>query len=969
MGDRGALAIYSIPPDKGFADALVDGLIAQFGDNGLALAQGLILVPNNRAAIAIQDAFVRRAAKGILLPRMVPIGDSDLGENIGSALDPIDVEPILPAVDPLRRQLILARKLQQTIPVERMGRLDAAQAMRLAADLGRVVDQLLVERKTPADLRRVDVTGLSGHWEDNLKLLSVILNDWPDELARIGCIDLADRRNRQLARVADRWRTQPPPGFVVAAGISTSAPAIADLVRCVGQLDRGQVVLAGVDFGMPDSAWDSLIGDAQEMPIETHPQYHLRLLLDRIGVARPDVRPWPWGATSKERSVRNKAVCHAMAPAALTSEWADIAPDGRKLKGVHAIEVATAAEEAQTIALALRDAITLEGRTAALVTPDRALASRVSALLRRWQIDADDSAGRPLSTTLPGTLLQAIAKAAADRFAPVSLLALVKHPLVNGGGDRVAWLDGARQLDLALRGPRPAPDLIGIDPLMAARNPDWWSMARTLLLPLEAMSNGVTTLGSMIAVVRDVATALTGERVWAGQDGRAAADMVANLDVMAVEGPVDTSIDVLPHLLRDVMASVAIRPARGGHPRIFIWGLLEAKLQTADVMILAGLNEGVWPQLSSPDPWLAPAIRRQLGLPSLERRIGLSAHDLVSALGAHEVLLTRARRDPRSPTIASRFWLRLETLANGFELPKLRYDLLARQLDYGVGSRAARPRPDPPVAERPRAISVTDVDGLKADPYTFYAKKMLKVSALDAPGEEPDAKWRGIFLHDVLGKWGQLDNFAFGRLVPRLCTAFDESGLHPVVRAMWQPRFEEAAAWFEARVEAARAQGRIPIAAEIKGSVSVAGVTLTGKFDRIDSLPDGKLAIVDYKTGQAPSDLQVQKGFALQLGLLGYLADHGAFSGVAGTPNIFEYWSQARDGTKGHGKVTSPTQGSGRNKSDPDHFVGDMFFQFEQAVEKWLFSTAPFVAKLHPDLAYSEFDQLMRYDEWRGRDG
>jgi ATP-dependent helicase/nuclease subunit B len=978
MPERAGPRVYSIPPHRAFADALVDGLITQFGADRMTLAQGIILVPNNRAGLAIQDAFVRQSAKGLLLPRMVPIGDPDLGENVGNALDPIDLEPIPPAIDPLHRQLILGRKLQQIMPIEKMGRLDGAQAMRLASELARVIDQLVVERKEPSDLRTIDVSNLSAYWEESLKLLGVVLDDWPKELARLGCIDLADRRNRQLARVAERWRTTPPPGFVVAAGISTAAPAIADLVKQVARMERGQVVLAGLDFAMPDDAWEALVGDEIEPAIESHPQYHLRLLLDRIDTARANVELWPWGREDKDRAERGVAVSRAMAPAVFTKEWASLKPEQRRVKGVRAIEVATPAEEAQAIALALREAIETSGRTAALVTPDRALARRVSALMKRWNVAADDSAGQPLAATLPGTLLLAIANAAAEHFAPVALLTLLKHPLVNGGGARLEWLDGVRKLDLALRGPRPGAHLAGIDALLATvdtrtikiRNAaaEWWPTARVLLEPLEADCDSCD-LSVQLSVLRDVATALAGDAVWSGEDGRAAANLIADLEAQATEGPHDVSPDALPHLLRDLMASIAIRPARGGHPRLFIWGLLEAKLQSADFMVLGGLNESVWPQLPSPDPWLAPAIRRQLGLASLERRIGLSAHDLVSALGAKDVLLTRAKRDARSPTIASRFWLRLETLTGGFETPKTRYDLLARQLDHAEGLRAARPAPCPPAAERPRDISVTEVDGLKADPYAFYARKMLKLAALDAPGEEPDARWRGTFLHDVLGKWGQEDGFAHGKLLPRLVQAFDESGLHPVVRAMWQPRFEEAAEWLENKVAEQRAEGREPLRAEVAASIDVADVRLKGRADRIDQMPDGRLAIVDYKTGAPPSDKQVKEGFALQLGLIGFLADAGRFDGVQGTSAAFEYWSQARDGERGYGKITSPTRGRGANKSDPERFVEDMFDQFEQVVDKWLLGDQPFTAKLHPDLAYSEFDQLMRYDEWRGRDG
>jgi ATP-dependent helicase/nuclease subunit B len=979
MAEARGPAVFSIPPHCAFADALVDGLIAQFGKDLMMLAQGTILVPNNRAAVAIQDAFVRRCANGLLLPRMVPIGDPDLGESVGAALDPIDAEPIPPAVDPLQRQLILARKLQQMLPVEKMGRLDGAQAMRLAAELGRVIDQLLVEQKSPADLRSVDTGDLAAYWEESLHLLGVILDDWPQELNRLGCIDMADRRNRQLARVAGRWRTDPPRGFVIAAGISTSAPAIADVVKVVARLPRGQVVLAGLDFDMPDDEWQSLAGDEAEPATESHPQYHLQVLLHRMDVTRGDVRTWVGGTEDEDRAARGVAVSRAMAPAAFTKAWAGLSEVERKLPNVHAIEVATPAEEAQAIALALREAIETPGKTAALVTPDRTLARRVSAHLRRWGLEADDSAGRPLSASMPGTLMLALATAAAEHFAPVPLLAVLKHPLVHAGENRLEWLDGVRTLDLALRGPRPAPHLKGIDCLFAtvdertaklrAAAAEYWPEVHAILSPLENQEGGQVNLAAQLSALRTVASALAGETIWSGQDGRAAADLIASLEAMAGDGPQEVTQDALPHLLRDLMDAISIRPARGGHPRLFIWGLLEAKLQSADLMILGGLNETVWPQLPAPDPWLAPTVRRQLDMPRLERRIGLSAHDLVSAMGAKEVLLTRARRDARSPTIASRFWLRLETLSNGLDVPKVRYDLLARQLDFAVGERARQPAPSPPTSDRPRKIAVTDVDGLKADPYSFYAKKMLRLSRLDAPGEEPDARWRGTFLHGVLENWGKHDDFDTGALLPRLKKAFEESGLHPVVRALWQPRFEEAVETFAARVAQNRVDGRVPLRAEAEGRIEVAGVTLSGKADRIDALPDGKLAIVDYKTGEPPSDLQVKTGYALQLGLLGLIADYGAFDGVTGQATAFEYWSQARGKDRQYGKILSPTVGKGSNKSDSESFTADMFHHFENAVDLWLLGDAPFTAKLHPDLAYSEFDQLMRYDEWRGRSG
>jgi ATP-dependent helicase/nuclease subunit B len=972
MADRRDPAVYTIPPHRAFADALVAGLLSLHGKDRFGLARGTILLPNNRAVQALSDAFVRRAEGGLLMPRLVAIGDPELDDRTGAMLDALDGDPVPPAVDPLHRQLILARLIQAQRDV------DAAEAMRLAADLGRVLDQLHVEEVDPGRLRDPELAKpLSEHWQVSLRQLAVILNQWPAELERLGAIDLADRRNRLLHRVDARWRDAPPPGFVVAAGISTGAKAVATLLRTIARMERGMVIFAGLDLAMPDEEWDAVRGVDARPPVATHPQYHLAHLLDAMGVARAEVQTWRWGSDADARAERSRAISNALAPAAHTSKWIGLPASDKRLGDVRAIELATPADEAQAIALAIREGLENEG-TVALVTPDRELARRVSAHLGRWGVAADDSAGRPLSATAPGAFMLALAAVAAEAFAPAALLALLKHPLTMAGDGRLEWLDTVRSLDLALRGPRPAPGLAGIGSFLASgdarerivRRPaeEWWPTVSALLEPLERTFADSRTAPALLAALRDGAERLAGDGVWTGEAGRALADLFAGLEANAAAGPQAVTPGALLQLLRGVMDTILVRPARGGHPRVFIWGLIEAKLQSANTMILGGLNEGVWPALPSPDPWLAPAIRRTLGLPGLERRIGLSAHDFAGALGAPKVLLTRARRDARAPANASRFWLRLDTMTGGLKPPETRYDLLARALDGSDAppQRAAQPRPCPPQSARPTAISVTDVDRLAADPYAFYAKAILGLNRLDPVDADPGPGWKGTLIHSVLDDWAKRDNWAPGALVPRMRHALDGPGIHPVIRTLWLPRLIEAAEWTEQCVEEERREGRAPLKSEIAGVVEIAGITLKGRADRIDRAAGG-FAIVDYKTGSAPSDRQVREGFALQLGLLGAIAEAGGFEGVAGTAQAFEYWSFARDGD-GFGKVTSPA-GTRSGKIAPGDFVDHVRGHFERAAARWLTGDDPFEAKLKPDYAYRDYDHLMRLEEWQGRNG
>jgi ATP-dependent helicase/nuclease subunit B len=415
-------------------------------------------------------------------------------------------------------------------------------------------------------------------------------------------------------------------------------------------------------------------------------------------------------------------------------------------------------------------------------------------------------------------------------------------------------------------------------------------------------------------------------------------------------------------LLRQLLDERAVRPPYGGHPRIFIWGLLEARLQRADLLILGGLNEGAWPAAPAPDPWLPPKVRAKLNMPTLEFRIGLAAHDFASALGAPEVLITRSRRDSKSPTVASRFLLRLDAISGG--LPRdLRLERLTRILDDpGPAEPVDRPAPSPPAEQRPEKISVTAVDRLKADPFAFYAQAILKLRALDPVDDDHTAKWKGTAVHKVLEDWLRQDECDPDKLRPRAERLLQDEAIHPMLRALWAPRLLEAIDWIVAMERENQARGRLPLTAEAKGETVLAGVTVHGRVDRIDRLPDAALAIIDYKTGQPPSQKAVTEGFALQLGLLGLIGRAGGFEGVSGDPEAFEYWSLARYRGK-FGRLMQPDR-----DMQAGEFLAHAYRNFAEAAGKWLTGNEPFTAKLNPAyVPYGDYDQLMRLEEWYGR--
>jgi len=986
--------IFSIPVQRAFADALAAGLIARYADGALGLANGLIILPSNRARSAVQAAFVRESGSGLLMPRLAVIGDADLDESVALALDPIDEsDAIPPAIDALKRRLMLAGLIEKHVPAGE-DPITGAAAFQLAEGLGRVIDQLHYEEVAPARLADIEsaLGDLAGHWQASWRRLSLLVDQWPKLLATTGHIDRADRRNRLLERVSRGWRAAPPARFVVAAGVTTAAPAIARLLRTVADLPQGMVVLPGLDIGMAAEEWEALgpvKADPEkpgDRPLETHPQYHLKLLLGRMGVSRGEVQSWDAASSFDGPDARASFTSLLFAPADYTARWQQARDLGEGIAGVTAAVFGDDGQEAQGIALMMRAVLETPARTAALVTPDRGLATRVAAALARWDISVDDSAGQPLGQTPPGALLLALAEFAAA-FDPVRLIALLGHPLVRAGDTRLGWLDQVRRLDLVLRGPGLVPGWGGVTARIAALAADpkarghsaaqaiepWWDDVvaglGAALAPFEAGASAPPSV--LLGALQSALGWLTGDGVWTGHAGRALSEIFDRWALAKGDGPALVAPDDFPAMLTDLLSGESVRPPYGGHPRLFIWGLLEARLQRADVMILGGLDEGRWPQQQSPDPWLAPGIRRMLGLAAPERQQGAAAHDFAGAFAARKVVVTRAMRSGGDPAVASRFWLRLAALAG--ELPEARVGgdsvtALAAALDVPAGpiAPARMPEPRPPVDARPDHISVTGVDLLAKDPYAFYAGRILRLSVLDPLRAGPDPRWLGTRVHAFMEDW-QRAGATPDALEVELGRLLDDPALDALARAFWFPRIEPALRWAAGRVWEARIEGREPIATEASGMHELDGIRLSGKADRIDRLSDGSLAIVDYKTGAAPSGSAAAGGLDNQLGLLGLLAEMGKVDGVAAGPiNALEYWSLKADRAKAVDGSIAATHGSRRKLKTAEEAVARAYDAFAELTASYLLGDGAFAPGDNAK-RFTDYDQLMRRDEWFGR--
>ncbi len=984
MSGSGAAALYSIAPGIPFLDALAAGLLAEAGDEPLALPRIIVLLPTRRSCRAMQEALLRRSeGRPLLLPRLVPLGDldpeepaADLEDTDAGWSDALDA----PAIAPLRRLLLLTRAVFAAAGAS------IDQSARLAQELARLIDRVQTEELSFDRLAGVVPEEHALHWQRTLKFLEIVTRAWPEILAEEGALDPADRRNRLLRARAEAWRRHPPAHPVIAAGSTGSIPATAALLAVIARLPQGRVVLPGLDRGADDDTWAAIRDDP------AHSQHGMAQLLASLGCAPSEVRDWPYG-DRRAPAARARILAEALRPAATAEAWREDADEDRErmalaLAGVTRIDCPTPQEEAGAIALLLREALEVPGRRAALVTPDRELARRVQGELLRWDIRIDDSAGRPLAATPPGTFLRLVAQAIRDRVAPVPLLAMLKHPLAAGGRDPAEFRRLARRVErLALRGPRPAPGWAGLKSALGER-PDTEpavlidELAADAAPFAAAMDAEEAPLARLLASHVTFAEALAAsdkesgpERLWAGEAGAAAAAFVAELGEAARDLPPIEGAHY-PALLSSLIAGRVVRPRFGSHPRLAIWGPLEARLQSADLLILGGLNEGTWPAEPPVDPWLSRPMLKAFGLPAPERRVGQAAHDFAEACMAPEAVLTRSRRVDGTPTVPSRWLTRLDAyLASR----GLKFDLgrPATLLDWqALLDRAPRlpparpPAPRPPVAARPRTLSVTAVETWMRDPYAIYARRILGLKPLDPLDADPGAAERGELIHAILERFQrrfpvELPADALPELLRLGEQAFAAALARPSVWAFWWPRFERIARWFIDTERALRGEGRLGVP-ESTGSLVVAGpagdFTLTARADRIDRLALGSLAIVDYKTGTLPTPKEVALGFAPQLPLEAAIAAAGGFEGIAGPVAELAFWRLT--GGDPPGEIR-------RVEGDPAQLAADALAGLRRLIALFDDPATPYESRPRPGYAprYSDYEHLARVKEWAAGEG
>ncbi len=1001
------MTLSTIPAHLPFLDILAKQWIAHFNHDTLATGDGTILLPGRRAARVLKEAFLRQTnGKTILLPKIIPIGalgDSETEITLSQISTAQNVIDLPPAIGSITRLATLTRMILAADSAFHNQTLE--QAWFLAQSLADLMDE--AERMgidLHEQLPHAVQEDFAKHWQHTLRFLSIVTQHWPKWLHEQGAMNPVARQLALLRMQVALWQQQAlqaPDHPIWAAGFTNTLSSTIEALSAILTHPQGHIIFPGLDITTSDEIFNALP--------DTHPQASMRDLLDALNVKRSDVTLW---GSSAEISERTATLSQIMLPSKF---WDRSTP--RKLPGVSRIEVRNDQEEAMAISMLIRNALEIPHQKIALITPDRKLAQRVMLELERWGIRADDSAGVMLSDTPTAVLLRLIIQAIDHHFSPVDLLALLKHPLVACGLDPKDCRQLARQLEQsALRGAAPPADLCASKAIHSLKdriqqNTREKNSLETLINRLEKCFAPIfhwqdsathpikipvpELLTNLIQTAENLAQTNTTEavsRLWQGEEGNRLSNLFSELIAATAILPAQpyTALNgLLNAVLRQDRTPIHRGDPFGVHPRVFIWELLETRLQTADTVILAGLSEGIWPPAADSGPWLNLAIREKIGLPSPEQKIGQAAHDFCMAVSAAQhVVLSSSNYREGQPVIPARWLTRAEIFLKIFlkdgqqPIPshpaqEWATQLALEQCQSQKQNCFEEPCPKPSLKQRPRQISVTEVETWLRDPYAIYARHVLNLKPLPALQEETDSKDFGNIIHKALERWiKDYDKTPESWHIEgaRTCleTLFEEiledkkyTHISVSRRIWWKPRFQRIAQWVAE--QATQNPPLDSLFAEVKGEMDIPDLPggtfkLIGRADRIEYNADG-FTILDYKTGDLPSKDDIKNSWAPQLFLEAAMLQKGAFKDIPEQHQVTDliYWHLPPSPNK---KISSMSL---KEKLDLSEKTNDLWEKFLSFIRYYDNPETPYRSHPYPgqEPRFAQYARLARVAEWR----
>ncbi|MBN9413443.1 MAG: double-strand break repair protein AddB [Candidatus Paracaedimonas acanthamoebae] len=870
----------------------------------LEVSKALVFLPSRRAKRQfieeLQNLF---PGNTFILPQVTTLRDwATQADNF--------LGKLLPPVSFFERELHFINFLKPYVREE-------SQANQFAESLSSLHDEFIFAEIPFERARKLTPEAFAAHWQENLKYLEIIQERWPRFLRQIKrsdpCIHFVQFLNLQI----EAWKQNPLQIPVIAAGFEEDIPVVQRFIAAIEQLPKGKVYR--------ENCWNSL---------------EEKTLINLFSAETSFSQDEKQGAATRTETLTQK---------------------------FHLREFSSLEEEARVIALLMREQLEESDKTIALITPLRALAERVISELARWNLNIDDSYGKNLSEIPLGLFFRHSLNCVLKDFESISFLSLLKHPYMAQ-----IHKTHIEKLEIQhLRGRLFSGNIFSL----LKEIPKGTELYNFLLSLQEGASSLKYLLSQQTIRLKDLVEAhvqfikfLSSDTV---EDYRGYKEFTSQLKGL------DRALSHLkikgtdyPLVLEKLLNQVTLRPSYGVHPRLHIWGPLEAQLQTVDYLIIGGMNEKNWPGNSQQSPWLNEGMRTILGLPTRAKWYELKKNLWVNLLRAPEVILTRALREEGQIEPASRWWLELlaKLKAKGqYETHYLSsvYQQWAKILDHPLEQKILfRPAPCPPLEARPRTLSVTQIETWIRDPYSIYAREILKLKPLDPlePGLSPALF--GVMIHQILETFFKQGNAVQDEQAHEILSnlgknTFNDALSHPVVASFWWTRFNRLITWFLGVERTLIPTTRF---VEARGEIFLEGpfglFKLKATADRIDLNEDGTACLIDYKTGRLPTRKEIDQGIKPQLPLEAAILQRGGFQGIDSHRSIVMRYMHLSGGQPA-GMLLDMAEGDLVEKALKS--LQEMINEYDDP--KKPYASCP-ILEIAP--SFSPYHHLSRIQEWQG---
>lgn len=970
--------IYNINAEKSLVDVLAERFFALYKDKPEELAEVLFLLPSRRACQNLKEAFVRQNGSApTILPQIRPIADAENDEIYLSENRDFSFE-IPPAVPPFYRTLVLTKMIMQKPQKWGLGNISTAQAYALAQNLAELIDLTKEHELSFDNIANIVREEYAEHWQQILQLLTIITVHWPKILQEEGFVDSSTRKISLLREQLKIWQQNSPMQKIVIAGTTAGFPLLKKLIKVVLNFTNSEVYLYGIDNYLSENDWEKVD--------ENHPQFELKELLSFLELKRSDILP----LESSKITPKERFVSEIMRPASTTSEWQKIVHNKFQNSDFDYLKILNCTDlrqEAYAISLIMREVLETPEKTAALITTDRNLARRTVAELKRWNIIADDSSGQPLHLSPIGIYLRLIINVLEQNFSQVSLLALLKHPFTKCNLPADEYKIAVYHIEQKWRNNKTAQNL-------SSEQENLLNYLYATLKPLNDLYiapqlNFAQLFEAHIKAAEKLADTpqKSGDKIiWRQEAGITAAKFVAEFSTQAqILGNIPSND--YAKMLAAILSERTVRVQFGQHPRLKILGPIEARLQHFDITIIGEANEGKWPQAPQADMWMSRPMKKKFGMPLPERAIGVAAADFAHLLHGKKVYITRAEKDGGTPTAKSRWLLRLETVlaANYADLPekeiKNAYEFIydkkyvswAKNLERASTEEIAfhkllPPAPKPPLYARPRKLSAGKFAEWMADPYSIFARYILKLYPLDKLDKPLNAADYGNLIHDMLSEFNNKypatyppKEKAVKELEQIALKLLEERTVPPETAAFWKPNIAAAIEWIAETEEKYRQNIKLlhnEVCGKFIYQAKGGDFALEARADRVEETVDGKINIIDYKTGSTPNTKAVISGYSPQLSVEAIIAENGGFPTVkAAQINSVSYWKIGKEVTE------LKPENSAEAIKNAEQKIKNLIEVFDD-------ENTPYYS--HPNPAQSssnaDYEHLSRYLEWSIKD-